>query len=237
MYGYTKILNIDILSLLLPLPPQRNTVVPDTQPPKLHPNNATKPVPYQSSLPTKDSLKIIKEARGARQLRDHELSYFGIAQSKSDHDKLKTKLTTNSTTRNSPKRSLPLRRLSEETSSANERERPGEGDQPTANNWQLDHDKPDLLKHNPIIEEKRKGSIRPSERTSLKKKASLDEEDEHLYENIANDITPVFKVKEAYDRKMDLQRDAMILSELNESADQALRVSKNVEKCLSFYIY
>lgn len=194
-------------------------------------------MPYQSSLPTKDSLKIIKEARGARQLRDHELSYFGIAQSKAEHDKLKTKLTTNSTSRNSPKRSLPLRKLSEETSSANERERPEEGDRPAANNWQLDHDKPDLLKHNPIIEEKRKGSIRPSERTSLKKKASLDEEDEHLYENIANDITPVFKVKEAYDRKMDLQRDAMILSELNESADQALRVSKHVEKCLPFYIY
>ncbi|TMW43608.1 hypothetical protein DOY81_011310 [Sarcophaga bullata] len=106
------------------------------------------------------------------------------------HRKMKNKNEYNATTasfRNSPKRSLPLRKLSEESTTstliAMETEQQRE-------QWQLESDKPDLLKHNPI-------DIKPSERSSLKKKAQLDEEDEHLYENIANDITPVFKVKAA----------------------------------------
>ncbi|XP_073823175.1 uncharacterized protein isoform X3 [Musca autumnalis] len=177
--------------------------------------------PYQSSLPTKDSLKIIKEARGARQLREHELSYFGIEASKLEQEKLRGKYPQlSSASRNSPKRSLPLRRLSEEMSG-----RQGENERSTPSKWQLEHDKPDLLKHNPPPPQHREdpSNIKPTERTSLKKKAELDEEEEHLYENIANEITPVFKVKEVYDRKLDLQRDAMILSEMNESADQTLR--------------
>ncbi|XP_058981107.1 mucin-4 isoform X3 [Musca domestica] len=181
--------------------------------------------PYQTSLPTKDSLKIIKEARGARQLRDHELSYFGIAASKVEQEKLKTKYPMISSSRNSPKRSLPLRRVSEEMAGTNGRHDKENGRSSPHNKWQLDHDKPDLLKHNPPMrgEDGTAMPIKPAERTSLKKKAALDEEEEHLYENIANDITPVFKVKEVYDRKLDLQRDAMILSEMNESADQTLR--------------
>ncbi|XP_075149700.1 uncharacterized protein LOC142223746 isoform X2 [Haematobia irritans] len=207
--------------------PRTITNIPESQTSKLHPSSANtkQPTqPFQTSLPTKDSLKIIKEARGARQLREHELSYFGIEASKLEHEnKLKTKLSTNSSnTRNSPKRSLPLRRLSEETSVSTT----GNGVENSTSNrkWQLDHDKPDLLKHNPIgEEEKRKPGLKPAERKSLKNKAKLNEDEEHLYENIANEITPVFKVKEVYDRKMDLQRDAMILSEMNQSADQTLR--------------
>lgn len=168
-------------------------------------------------------MKIIKEARGARQLREHELSYFGLPISTSEDEKPKSKYITNANFRNSPKRSLPLRKLSEENSisiKAAQREQ-----------WQLENDKPDLLKHNPI-------EVKPAERKSLKKKAELDEDEEHLYENIANDITPVFKVKagsppEQYDRKMDLKRDAMILSEMNKNADQTLRVSLKKNKLIT----
>ncbi|XP_061402885.1 uncharacterized protein DDB_G0284459-like, partial [Musca vetustissima] len=180
--------------------------------------------PYQTSLPTKDSLKIIKEARGARQLRDHELSYFGIAASQQNEtEKLKSKYPAlNSGNRNSPKRSLPLRRVSEEMTGTNGRRAENDRSSP-GRQWQLEHDKPDLLKHNPPAP-KSNSQLKPAERISLKKKAELeDAEEEHLYENIANEITPVFKVKEVYDRKLDLQRDAMILSEMNESADQTLR--------------
>ena len=197
--------------------------VQETASPKVHTATTVKQAPFKSSLPTKDSLKIVKEARGARQLREHELSYFGVpVSSTSEDEKPKTKYTaTTASFRNSPKRSLPLRKLSEESTTstlmAMETEQQRE-------QWQLESDKPDLLKHNPI-------DIKPSERTSLKKKAQLDEEDEHLYENIANDITPVFKVKaatpplEQYDRKTDLKRDFEILNEMNQNADQTLKVS------------
>ncbi|XP_059220533.1 serine-rich adhesin for platelets isoform X3 [Stomoxys calcitrans] len=204
--------------------PRTVTNIQDSEPPRLHSTSKQPPPPpFQTSLPTKDSLKIIKEARGARQLREHELSYFGIAASKAEHDnKLKTKLSTNSSnTRNSPKRSLPLRRLSEETSALASKE---DEQKPMRRNWQLEHDKPDLLNHSHIHgEKKRLSQLKPAERMSLKNKAELDEDEEHLYENIANEITPIFKVKDVYDRKMDLQRDEMILSEMNESADQTLR--------------
>ncbi|KAM7350927.1 uncharacterized protein ACRADG_003915 isoform 3-T4 [Cochliomyia hominivorax] len=196
--------------------PRTVTTIQESQPLKLHTATTVKQAPYQTSLPTKDSLKIIKEARGARQLREHELSYFGVPVSTSEDEKPSktTKYTTNTNFRNSPKRSLPLRKLSEESSLLSQES--GQREQ-----WQLENDKPDLLKHNPI-------ELKPAERTSLKKKAELDEEEEHLYENIANEITPVFKVKagspsEQYDRKMDLKRDAMILSEMNKNADQTLR--------------
>lgn len=180
-------------------------------------------------------MKIVKEARGARQLREHELSYFGVpVSSTSEDEKPKTKYATTTTTsfRNSPKRSLPLRKLSEESTTSTvmtmetEQKRKHQQQQ-QREQWQLESDKPDLLKHNPI-------DIKPTERTSLKKKAELDEEDEHLYENIANDITPVFKVKaataplEQYDRKMDLKRDFEILNEMNQNADQTLRVSTQI---------
>ncbi|XP_065356820.1 serine-rich adhesin for platelets isoform X3 [Calliphora vicina] len=194
--------------------PRTVTNIQESQPPKLHTATTVKqPSPFQTSLPTKDSLKIIKEARGARQLREHELSYFGVPQSTSEDEKPKSKYTSNSNFRNSPKRSLPLRKLSEESSISLESAQ--------REQWHLENDKPDLLKHNPI-------ELKPAERKSLKKKAELDEDEEHLYENIANDITPVFKVKagtppEQYDRKMDLKRDAMILSEMNKTADQTLR--------------
>ncbi|KAI8121592.1 hypothetical protein CVS40_7478 [Lucilia cuprina] len=195
--------------------PRIITKIQESQPPKLHNATTVKQTPYQTSLPTKDSLKIIKEARGARQLREHELFYFGVPLSTSEDEKPKSKYTTNTNFRNSPKRSLPLRKLSDEESSF------AKGSHEEGEQWQLESDKPDLLKHNAI-------EVKPAERKSLKKKAELDEEDEHLYENIANELTPVFKVKagspsEQYDRKMDLKRDAMILSEMNKTADQTLR--------------
>uniref|UniRef100_T1PGK2 Uncharacterized protein n=1 Tax=Musca domestica TaxID=7370 RepID=T1PGK2_MUSDO len=240
--GKTDLPNSNVMSIKLHSP-QATTEIPTAvkplapvaKPRTVSSNAETKPTtattttqphkPYQTSLPTKDSLKIIKEARGARQLRDHELSYFGIAASKAEQEKLKTKYPMISSSRNSPKRSLPLRRVSEEMGGTNGRHDKENGRSSPHSKWQLDHDKPDLLKHNPPMrgEDGNAMPIKPAERTSLKKKAALDEEEEHLYENIANEITPVFKVKEVYDRKLDLQRDAMILSEMNESADQTLR--------------
>jgi len=54
------------------------------------------------------------------------------------------------------------------------------------------------------------------------------EDDEHCYENIANELTTTFRVKSpspgSYERKADLQRDAQILSEMTRNADQTLKV-------------
>lgn len=94
-------------------------------------------------------------------------------------------------------------------------------------------DKPDLLKHSEIVKESQKiirsSDIRPKERTSLLN-SSTNNDKEHLYENIAYELKPVFSIKTEtdvggqYDRKKDHQRDEMILSEMSRNADQTMKV-------------
>lgn len=60
----------------------------------------------------------------------------------------------------------------------------------------------------------------------------LASEEAHIYENIANDITPIFTVKQTlpmttiYNRSTDLERDAHILEEMNRTANQTLKVTR-----------
>lgn len=120
--------------------------------------------------------------------------------------------------------------------------------QNAATKWQLLNDKPDLLRHSPIAVEPQlirlTGDVQSSERNSASVERKIhehskdfrledehvkaeDEPDDHYYENITNELTPVFKVKspQPYDRKMDVERDAYILSEMNENADLTMKVS------------
>uniref|UniRef100_A0A1A9W2K1 Uncharacterized protein n=1 Tax=Glossina brevipalpis TaxID=37001 RepID=A0A1A9W2K1_9MUSC len=164
----------------------------------------------------KDTLKIVKEARGARQLREHELSYFGVSKDKNNVQPLKTKLYSTPSLSVSTKRTLPSRRFSEATALKDKE-------------WPNEDEKPDLLKHSEIQMQKVKNAPKASERlSSLATGNDLNSDEEHLYENIANEITPIFKMQSpslsgAYNRKADLQRDAMILKEMNTNADQTLK--------------
>ncbi|XP_017024431.1 serine-rich adhesin for platelets isoform X1 [Drosophila kikkawai] len=159
-----------------------------------------------------ESLKIVKEARGARKLREHELSYFGVQQQKQQQQQ-QTKLSTISS---NPRRTLPSR------SKANHNEETKGTTTKTTTRWQLLSDRPDLLRH--------------SSPQQNGHDEDMEEDEEHCYENIANiDMTPTFRVKSpahspersrsphSYERKSDLQRDAQILSEMTRNADQTLK--------------
>ncbi|XP_049307925.1 pneumococcal serine-rich repeat protein isoform X8 [Bactrocera dorsalis] len=219
----------------------------------------------------RESLKIVKEARGARKLREHELSYFGVPHvHKHDDNEPKPKLlsNSNSNTMSMSKRSLPSRQRltvigNDDTKSLRRHEAhntdtttkntvsettEAQTKAQTATKWQLLNDKPDLLRHSPIAVEpqltRRTADVQQRERNSTSvernkrmstKELRLEDElndldeadnpDEHFYENITNEITPVFKVKspQPYDRKMDVERDAYILNEMNENADLTMK--------------
>ncbi|XP_018802697.1 PREDICTED: uncharacterized protein LOC108977463 isoform X2 [Bactrocera latifrons] len=219
----------------------------------------------------RESLKIVKEARGARKLREHELSYFGVPHAhKHDDNETKPKLlpNSNSNTMSMSKRTLPSRQrltvIGNDDTKSMRRHEANHTDRTTTNTvnettetqtkaqtatkWQLLNDKPDLLRHSPIAVEpqltRRTADVQQRERNSTSvernkrmntKELRLEDElndvdeaddpDEHYYENITNEITPVFKVKspQPYDRKMDVERDAYILSEMNENADLTMK--------------
>ncbi|XP_033236692.1 serine-rich adhesin for platelets isoform X7 [Drosophila pseudoobscura] len=156
-----------------------------------------------------ESLKIVKEARGARKLREHELSYFGVQQQQQQKQQ-QTKLASPCT---NPRRTLPSRsKLSHSDEVA---------PTTTTTKWQLLNDRPDLLRHSPQDNDYEDDDD--------------DDDDEHCYENIANELTTTFRVKSpspspsrsrspgSYERKTDLQRDAQILSEMTRNADQTLK--------------
>lgn len=177
--------------------------------PQIQQPTATVETPDDSGSET---LKIVKEARGARKLREHELSYFGVQHQQQQQQ---TKL---STTSSNPRRTLPSR------SKVSHSEEPKSTTTKTTTRWQLLSDRPDLLRHS-------------SPQTNGHDE-DLEEDEEHCYENIANiDMTPTFRVKSpahspersrspnSYERKTDLQRDAQILSEMTRNADQTMKVS------------
>ncbi|XP_060647334.1 uncharacterized protein LOC132785271 isoform X7 [Drosophila nasuta] len=149
-----------------------------------------------------ESLKIVKEARGARKLREHELSYFGVQHSPTPSQT--TKQSTN------PRRTLPSR-----SKQASHNEEESSTATTTTTKWQLLNDRPDLLRHSPQGNDESNNNIK-----------DYNEDDEHCYENIANELTTTFRVKSpspSYERKADLQRDAQILSEMTRNADQTLK--------------
>ncbi|KAH8410177.1 hypothetical protein KR009_007860 [Drosophila setifemur] len=170
----------------------------------------------QSSMDNADesgseSLKIVKEARGARKLREHELSYFGVQHQKQMH------LPKLSTPSSNPRRTLPSR------SKSHHNEEGTTSTTKTTTKWQLLNDRPDLLRHS-SPQQKDNGMTN-----------DYDEDEEHCYENIATELTTTFRVKSpspspdrsispsSYERKSDLQRDALILSEMTRNADQTLK--------------
>ncbi|XP_054745196.1 pneumococcal serine-rich repeat protein isoform X2 [Anastrepha obliqua] len=263
-------------------PRTTTSAVHSSEHPRVHVATTVKQAIAERSMSTeqqREALKIVKEARGARKLREHELSYFGVpnAHNHNVHES-KTKLLPNTSTNivSTSKRSLPSRQRltisgNEDTKSMRRHEAnnvetttatnelTAETKAQTTTKWQLLNDKPDLLRHSPIAVEpqliRRTGEIQPRERNSSVERSKRvppkelrlhddhderdadvgddvdidddddDEEEDHYYENITNEITPVFKVKspQPYDRKTDVERDAFLLSEMNENADLTMK--------------
>ncbi|EDV99473.1 GH13871 [Drosophila grimshawi] len=158
-----------------------------------------------------ESLKIVKEARGARKLREHELSYFGV-----QHVPTTTQTPKLLATPSNPRRTLPTRSKQihneEATNATTTTTAASAATTTTTTKWQLLNDRPDLLRHSPQANEEYN---------------DYPEDGEHCYENIANELTTTFRVKSPspgnYERKTDLQRDAQILSEMTRNADQTLK--------------
>lgn len=173
-----------------------------------------------------DSLKIVKETRGARKLREHELAYFGVQQSPTPTHSPKLQATPSS----NPRRTLPTRsKHSHDEATIQKKSSTSSSSATTAaattttTKWQLLNDRPDLLRHSP----------QGNDDTTMMSNDYPDNDDddiddEHCYENIANELTTTFRVKSpspgSYERKADLQRDAQILSEMTRNADQTLKV-------------
>ncbi|XP_054082961.1 pneumococcal serine-rich repeat protein isoform X7 [Zeugodacus cucurbitae] len=245
--------------------PRTVTGVNATQHPQIHVATTVKQTAdrFSAAEQQRQSLKIVKEARGARKLREHELSYFGVPHGQKHEEnetKPKQQPNSNANTLSLSKRSLPSRQRltvigNEDTKSMRRHEANNtetttvSGQTQTATKWQLLNDKPDLLRHSPIAVEpqliRRTADVQRSERnsTSVERNKRMpstelrlddelndaveddDDDNEHFYENITNEITPVFKVKspQPYDRKMDMERDAFILNEMNENADLTMK--------------
>ncbi|XP_030377585.1 uncharacterized protein LOC115626370 [Scaptodrosophila lebanonensis] len=170
-----------------------------------------------------ESLKIVKEARGARKLREHELSYFGVQQQQqqSQSNSPSTKINTTSTATTNPRRTLPSRSKLTHNEDAVQ---PATTTLTTTTKWQLLNDRPDLLRHSPHgIETQQQQQQKQQQQQPP---PTVPEFDEHCYENIANELTTTFRIKSpspSYERKADLQRDAQILSEMTRNADQTLK--------------
>lgn len=114
-----------------------------------------------------------KPANGARKLKEHELSYFGL--NVKSAPKISTEKSTK-TNRNDGKL--------------------------------LASDKPDLLiNHSPNVER--------SSKSTINKNKIMTDTNSPIYENM--------KSRKVYDRKLDLERDEMILKELNEAADEIVK--------------
>lgn len=114
-----------------------------------------------------------KPANGARKLKEHELSYFGLNVTAASSSKI-----SNETTKTS------------------------------RSDGKLTSDKPDLLiNHSPNVER--------SPKLPMNRSKVFNETNDPIYENV--------KTTGGYDRKTDLERDEMILKELNEAADEVVK--------------
>jgi hypothetical protein len=184
---------------------------------------------------TKDEVTQ-KLSTGTRQLKAHELTYFGVSSptnkttdtnvTKSPFVQLSTKNKSSSVINSS---------LSSSSSSVSVK-----ASHKTATNTQMsskilvNHQKPDLIMHH----QQKYDSTAAPELTSSEKKSMIEALDscidetknlEPLYENLYQNNNN----KQQYDRKLDLARDKIILDELTRAADEIMNVS--IFCCVNFF--
>uniref|UniRef100_A0A1Q3FR15 Uncharacterized protein n=1 Tax=Culex tarsalis TaxID=7177 RepID=A0A1Q3FR15_CULTA len=189
----------------------------------------------------------LRLSSGARQLREHELSFFGVAsnqnQKKTHEPTARTPTNTafvRSTTLTSSfikRNSINMHPLSTSgSSSTNNSTTSSSGPAAkSAATWQLTNDKPDLLRHSQrvdsdaILKTASSSSAATTLATSTSTMSSLDQQPH--YENL---VKPVKSAEhKPYDRKQDLKRDEEILEELTRAADEILNVVNNMSNAES----
>lgn len=158
----------------------------------------TTPKPIRK-FPTEQK-EILKVVPGARKLKEHELSYFGVNLEKPTmHSSSKSNIINTSLTKTSYNNINSTNKLNE------------------SGKWQLSSDRPDLLRHSPNVD---KTNEYVNMNSNVVRQKKVDQQiDEPVYENIK-------VISNKYNRKLDLERDEVILDELSKAADQILSVSK-----------
>lgn len=165
----------------------------------------------------KEDLTTPKLSTGTRQLKAHELTYFGIKSAPS-------------TIMSNPiETSIMKSSFVHLSNSNNNKNNTKSKTNPTTTTSKViinHHQKPDLIMHHPHTP----SSVTP-ELTSSEKKSMIETLDscidetknlEPLYENLYNNNS---NHKQHYDRKSDLKRDEKILFELSRAADEIMEVS------------
>jgi hypothetical protein len=166
-----------------------------------------------------------KLSTGTRQLRDHELTFFGVSSPKpmtnstTDSKFTKSSFTTINSTASS---SASLTTHSHATTL-----------RPLAstvivNHQSQEHNKPDLIMHHTH----QKSETSTPELTSSEKKLLIETLDSCIDET--KNLEPMYEnlyQKTKYDRKSDLARDEKILNELTRAADEIMNVSR-AEACV-----
>lgn len=167
----------------------------------------TTPKPIRK-FPTEQK-EILKVVPGARKLKEHELSYFGVHLEKPTmHSSSKSNIINTSLTKTSYNNINSTNKLND------------------SGKWQLSSDRPDLLRHSPNVD---KTNEYVNLNSNVVRQRKVEQQiDEPVYENIK--VT-----SNKYNRKLDLERDEVILDELAKAADQILSVSKFFKKIIILF--
>lgn len=163
----------------------------------------------------KEDLTTPKISTGTRQLKAHELTYFGIKSAPSTimSNPIETSIMKSSF--------VHLSNSNNKKTNIKSKTNPTTTSKVIINH----HQKPDLIMHHPHAPS---SSVTP-ELTSSEKKSMIEALDscidetkslEPLYENLYNSTK-----QQHYDRKSDLKRDEKILFELSRAADEIMEVS------------
>lgn len=263
----SKTSNIMSIALKSPTPTKKHTApspVKATQPQSIEPTQSLSPhfkrhIPNAASDTTNGTARneeraSLRLSSGARQLREHELSFFGVnrkqepAKSSNTTASSSTKPATNTTfTRSTTltssfikRNSINMNPLSTPTSTAstssNSTTNPAKPHTTAApTTWQLTNDKPDLLRHSQRVDAIKKTTSTSSTATSLGTSTSTMSSLDPHYENL-NLVKPTAMANStvpSYDRKQDLKRDEQILEELTRAADEILNVVNNMSNAES----
>jgi hypothetical protein len=170
----------------------------------------------------KEEVATPKLSTGTRQLKAHELTYFGI---KSAPGAVRTI--------NPIETSISKASFVHLSSNNNTKTITNLTATPTSSKVIINHQKPDLIMHH---QQKYPPTSTTPELTSSERKSMIETLDscidetknlEPLYENLKNQNASTNSNKQQYDRKLDLKRDEKILFELSRAADEIMEVSLN----------
>lgn len=193
---------------------------------------------------TKDDLNSPKLSTGTRQLKAHELTYFGIKSTKSTSNTTDTNIiTTNKSpfmhlSSSSTNNNRNLSKKSSNNHNTNNSSVTNANATSTSSKIIINHQKPDLIMHHhnhlhqqpnqpamPQLTSSEKKTMMETLDSCIDETKSLEPLYENLYQNNNNNTSNNINNKQQYDRKLDLARDEKILDELTRAADEIMNVS------------